>query len=66
MTQITLRKGNCLELMKTIPENSVDLVLTDPPYNLANFMDNRDTNLAAMRPNFFGSAGWDEFTASEW
>lgn len=66
MNTITLRKGNCLELMKTIPDNSVDLVLTDPPYNLANFMDVRSTNLAAMRPNFFGSAGWDEFTASEW
>ncbi len=66
MTTLTLRKGNCLELLKEIPENSIDLVLTDPPYNLANFMDNRATNLAAMRPNFFGSAGWDEFTASEW
>ena len=25
-------QGDCLELMKTIPENSIDLVLTDPPY----------------------------------
>ena len=25
-------KGDCLELMKTIPDESVDLVLTDPPY----------------------------------
>lgn len=24
--------GDCLELMKTIPDNSIDLVLTDPPY----------------------------------
>lgn len=32
---INLMQGDCLELMKTIPDGSVDLVLTDPPYNLA-------------------------------
>lgn len=26
--------GDCLEVMKHIPDNSVDLVLTDPPYNV--------------------------------
>ena len=29
---IDLRLGDCLELMKNIPDGSVDLVLTDPPY----------------------------------
>ena len=29
---ITLWHGDCLELMKNIPDGSVDLVLTDPPY----------------------------------
>ena len=29
---INLMKGDCLELMKTIPDGSVDLILTDPPY----------------------------------
>ena len=29
---IDLRCGDCLELMKDIPDGSVDLVLTDPPY----------------------------------
>jgi site-specific DNA-methyltransferase (adenine-specific) len=24
--------GDCLELMKSIPDNSIDMVLTDPPY----------------------------------
>ena len=27
-------KGNCIEELKKIPENSVDLVFADPPYNL--------------------------------
>ena len=30
--QIDLHKGDCLEIMKDIPDGSVDLVLTDPPY----------------------------------
>lgn len=27
-----LLNGDCLELMKNIPDNSIDLILTDPPY----------------------------------
>jgi len=30
----TIHCGDCLELMKEIPDKSVDLVLTDPPYFL--------------------------------
>lgn len=33
---------DCLEGMKHIPDNSVDLVLTDPPYNISTENDNRD------------------------
>ena len=29
---IELYNGDCLEVMKNIPDGSVDLVLTDPPY----------------------------------
>lgn len=32
MKSIELWRGDCLELMKNIPDGSVDLVLTDPPY----------------------------------
>ena len=31
-SNIQLYQGDCLEVMKTIPDKSVDLVLTDPPY----------------------------------
>lgn len=27
-------KGDCIERMKEMPENSVDCIVTDPPYNL--------------------------------
>jgi site-specific DNA-methyltransferase (adenine-specific) len=29
---IELINGNCLEVMKTIPDNSIDAIITDPPY----------------------------------
>jgi site-specific DNA-methyltransferase (adenine-specific) len=29
---INLLHGNCLELMKTIPDGSIDAIITDPPY----------------------------------
>lgn len=31
---INLMKGDCLELMKNIPDGSVDLIITSPPYNI--------------------------------
>ena len=31
---IELHCGDCLEIMKTIPDKSIDLVLTDPPYGI--------------------------------
>ena len=31
---LNLINGDCLEVMKTIPDKSIDLVLTDPPYGI--------------------------------
>ena len=31
-SKIQLYQGDCLEVMKNIPDKSIDLVLTDPPY----------------------------------
>ena len=36
MSYIDLMQGDCLELMKGIPDGSVDLIITSPPYNLGN------------------------------
>ena len=32
---IDLRLGDCLEVLKTIPDNSVDSIVTDPPYGIS-------------------------------
>ena len=37
MTPLPLNQilqGNCIEILKSLPENSVDLVFADPPYNI--------------------------------
>lgn len=34
--KIDLQRGDCLELLNGIPDKSVDLIVTDPPYKLKN------------------------------
>lgn len=30
----TIYQGNCIELLKQVPNNSIDLIFADPPYNM--------------------------------
>ena len=53
MSKIELMKGDCLEMMKSIPDGSVDLILTDPPYNIA-------------KPNNFHTMGRAGIDFGEW
>lgn len=62
----TLINGDCLEALRSIDGDSVDLILTDPPYNLGLFMKERATNLKALRDNYFGAAGWDNLEYDQW
>ena len=32
---IDLMLGDCLEMLKDLPDNSVDSIVTDPPYGLS-------------------------------
>ncbi len=45
-----LRLGNCLEMMKTLPDSSVDAVVTDPPYG----HNNNNGDLAHKREATLG------------
>lgn len=62
----SLIHGDCIHGMTTIPDESVDLILTDPPYNLGLFMQERDTNLGALRENHFAVSYWDHIEQHEW
>ena len=50
-----LLHGDCLERMKEIPDGSVDLILTDPPYNIA-----RDNNFHTMGRKGIDFGEWDK------
>ena len=51
--RIDLRQGDCLELMKDIPDKSIDLVVIDPPYD---FMS-KHYGKSYSRDGAFGSLG---------
>ena len=46
-------------MLAELDDNSVDLILTDPPYQLGEFMKSRNAGVHRMRDNFLVSAGWD-------
>ncbi len=62
----TLALGDCAEKMHEINDETIDLVLTDPPYNLGLFMKGRETNLGALRENHFAASNWDHVSQDEW
>jgi site-specific DNA-methyltransferase (adenine-specific) len=51
----TILNGNCIEKMRQMPANSIDFILTDPPY-LVNYRDRNgrsiqnDANTNWLRP----------------
>ena len=55
---ITLKQGDCLELMKELPDDSVDAVITDPPYNISKENDYEicNANKAVNPARFFDKA----------
>ena len=55
MVNINLMQGDCLERMKEIPDGWVDMVLTDPPYNIA-----RENNFSTMGRSGIDFGEWDK------
>jgi len=56
-----LRQGDCIELMRALPENSIDAIVTDPPYGLSPDGKARtwdDIEGGKARGGFMGK-GWD-------
>lgn len=49
MTETHIIQEDCIKFLNTIPDNSIDLVLTDPPYSIG----------------FDGGKGWDSQWSSE-
>lgn len=48
--------GDCLEVLATLPENSVDTVITDPPYHLrlgTAVLEGRDFIGVELEPEYY-------------
>lgn len=54
---IKLLHGDCLELMKKIPDKSIDLIITDPPYGIGV----TKMKLGNARNQGFHRGDWDNF-----
>jgi DNA modification methylase len=52
---IKLANQDCIEFMKSLPDNSVDCVITDPPYNIA-----RENNFTTMGRAGIDFGEWDK------
>jgi DNA modification methylase len=47
---IDLRQGDCLEVLKTIPNESIDLIVTSPPYDdLRNYNNTLNWNYEVFK-----------------
>ena len=72
MTNVDIRHGDCLEVLRGLPDNSVDSVVTDPPYGLSNtkpqqvadvlaaWVKGDTVSVPAKRGGFMGK-DWDSF-----
>jgi site-specific DNA-methyltransferase (adenine-specific) len=71
ITRTEIILGDSLEIMKDMADNSVDLILTDPPYNISKLNDQRDRSKLAspiMRRKKslnYDFGGWDNMERAE-
>ncbi len=50
---IDLRLGDCLEVMRSLPDESIDAVVTDPPYGIS-YQSARRTDRSQWKPKIAG------------
>ncbi|KKN05791.1 hypothetical protein LCGC14_1083870 [marine sediment metagenome] len=55
----TIICGDCLDIMRDMPNNSVDLVLTDPPYGIGAYSDGTMGGGVLAKQSRFEATDWD-------
>ena len=72
MTEVDIRHGDCLEVLRDLPDNSVDSVVCDPPYGLSSTKPQQvadvlaewvpgDTEAVPTTKGGFMGKDWDSF-----
>ncbi len=66
MVDIDLRLGDCLEILRGMPDKSIDLILTDPPYGIADvWKGGASCGWAAARKDTPKRNAWDKKPSQE-
>lgn len=52
MVDITLYNGNCLDVMKTLPDGCADAILTDPPYGMTDLKWDCAVPMSSLWPHW--------------
>lgn len=52
--------GDCLEFMKQLPDKSIDLILTDPPYGIGESSNNNKSRGKLTEAKDYGCKDWDD------
>ena len=64
--QFSIALGDAIKCLRELPDECVDFIITDPPYNLGLFMKNRGTNMNKLRDGHFAASGWDDLNFNDW
>ena len=61
----TVITGNCIEFMRSLPDRSIDAIITDPPYGLEEFSKGRDHGRHRFGRANHVNDGWDKLEVTE-
>lgn len=56
--------GDCLEVLKTLPDNSIDAIVSDPPYGLGTKQPTREDIIRYLQGNRLDTGG--DFMGKDW
>ncbi len=56
----TIYNEDCLETMKRIPDGTIDLILTDPPYGIGEAKGKNKSRGKATKAKDYGTHDWDD------
>ena len=54
-------QGDCLEVMKEIDDNSIDIIITDPPYGIGAYKNGTMGGGVLAKQSTYKATDWDNF-----
>ena len=60
MSNINLNLGDCLEVMKEMPDNTYDLAIVDPPYGIGEDGKSNHSRVKLAKPKQYTPKNWDK------